>query len=650
MEEQYVPDENQMTKAQTQKQRNVANNANNVRVLADVASKTGDPTIAAIGTAVKTADKLTGGKASMKLGKAMNRSNKFTPGGRLIQKASNKMAESGTSDRIGNALKKKDGLSSLGKSSVQTNATAEGKQNNTLDRREVEDKTTDGAEVTFKASAKVLKIALVAFTPVMVVVVFMCLIVAASQTFLSVIGLGQADEVSNEKADEAIRENGSEGLDDEITDENVDDGSAGDLTWNIYYDDVFIDDINIYSTKLTKENFIDSTKYREYNEADLKELEDFYSGVNSYGDGTYDMDTVYKFFFKLFYIQRYYSNDKNYNVDLDMPLIMSVLTVQDTDRSEVFEANIKGFKVTRKEKNEDFNYNKNWSRVVLSKTSARDIEILAQNMVKRVDERSCPGTIDGACYELVEKEQYKEFLKGFLEKKYFLEGHRLGTVSEKYKFIESKNETPVNNLIVQIYDAKEQYEDLAGGYTEVEEIIPVSNNSFWWPIGSKETEEINGILYAKGTPQSIKITSDFGDKESFRVSEHGGIDIGNAGNGPGVINVIAVKSGEVVYPTSEYQTQYRDNGHLENEDGGGFGNYVKIKHSDGTYTLYAHLAQNSITVRAGDVVDQGQVIGKMGHSGQSTATHLHFEVRLGSDSKSSRVYPLEYVDPNNPSF
>jgi len=339
MEEQYVPEENQLTQAEIQKQRNVANNANNVRVAADIASKSANPYAKAIGAAVKAADKLSGGKASMKLGKAMDKANKFSPGGRLLQKASNKMAENGTSDRIGNALKKKKGISSLGKSSVQTNATAEGKQNNTLDRREVEDKTTDGAEVTFKASAKFLKTALFAFAPVMLGVVFMCLIVAASQTFLSVVGLGQADEVSSADADKAIRENGSDGLSDEITDENVDDGSAGDLTWNSYYD-VFIDDINVYSNKLTKENFIDSTKYREYNEADLEELEDFYSGVNSYGDGTYNMDTVYKFFFKLYYIQRYYSNDSRYNVDLDMPLIMSVLTVQETDKSKVFEANI----------------------------------------------------------------------------------------------------------------------------------------------------------------------------------------------------------------------------------------------------------------------------------------------------------------------
>ena len=213
---------------------------------------------------------------------------------------------------------------------------------------------------------------------------------------------------------------------------------------------------------------------------------------------------------------------------------------------------------------------------------------------------------------------------------------------------EEESDSSVNDLISQIYDSKQQYEDLSGAKPETVTINYASNNSFWWPIGSAETEDINGILFAKGEPESIKINSNYGDQESFRSSGHGGIDISNMGKGIGVINIIAVKSGEVIYPTSKSQTQYPDNGHLENEDGGGYGNYIIIKHSDGNYTLYAHLAQNSITVMAGDVVEQGQVIAKMGHSGRSTGAHLHFEVRIGSDAKSARAYPLDYVDPKNP--
>jgi LysM repeat protein len=62
---------------------------------------------------------------------------------------------------------------------------------------------------------------------------------------------------------------------------------------------------------------------------------------------------------------------------------------------------------------------------------------------------------------------------------------------------------------------------------------------------------------------------------------------------------------------------------------GGYGNYIVIKHDNGTQTLYAHLS--SVGVSVGDWVEQGQTIGGMGNSGKSTGTHLHFEVRGGTN-------------------
>ena len=74
--------------------------------------------------------------------------------------------------------------------------------------------------------------------------------------------------------------------------------------------------------------------------------------------------------------------------------------------------------------------------------------------------------------------------------------------------------------------------------------------------------------------------------------------------------------------------------------GGGYGNYVYIKHSSGAYTYYAHLS--SVNVRSGSTVSQGQLIGTVGSTGSSTGFHLHFEMRSGSSS-STRVDPLNYV-------
>lgn len=58
---------------------------------------------------------------------------------------------------------------------------------------------------------------------------------------------------------------------------------------------------------------------------------------------------------------------------------------------------------------------------------------------------------------------------------------------------------------------------------------------------------------------------------------------------------------------------------------GGYGNYVVIRHDNGTQTLYAHNSQN--IVYSGEHVVKGQVIGYVGSTGRSTGPHLHFEVR-----------------------
>lgn len=61
----------------------------------------------------------------------------------------------------------------------------------------------------------------------------------------------------------------------------------------------------------------------------------------------------------------------------------------------------------------------------------------------------------------------------------------------------------------------------------------------------------------------------------------------------------------------------------------GYGNTVVIDHANGRQTRYAHLSEQS--VRVGDVVTEGQVVGKSGSSGRATGPHLHFELLVNGE-------------------
>lgn len=70
-----------------------------------------------------------------------------------------------------------------------------------------------------------------------------------------------------------------------------------------------------------------------------------------------------------------------------------------------------------------------------------------------------------------------------------------------------------------------------------------------------------------------------------------------------------------------------------------YGECIMIRHSDGKVTLYAHMKEDSRRVFVGDKVRRGQVIGKVGSTGNSTGKHLHFEVQI----KGKPVNPFKYL-------
>ena len=123
-----------------------------------------------------------------------------------------------------------------------------------------------------------------------------------------------------------------------------------------------------------------------------------------------------------------------------------------------------------------------------------------------------------------------------------------------------------------------------------------------------------GISLAR--PVSGTITSRFGAKSSIRSSTHTGLDIA-ASSGTAYS---AAASGTVTF------AGYK----------GSYGNLIVITHSNGVQTYYGH--SSKIYVNVGQSVSQGQTIGAVGSTGNSTGPHLHFEVRVNGVAYNPQNY------------
>ena len=130
-------------------------------------------------------------------------------------------------------------------------------------------------------------------------------------------------------------------------------------------------------------------------------------------------------------------------------------------------------------------------------------------------------------------------------------------------------------------------------------IIINSESGYLWPL-----------------PGYYRLSSLFGYRIhpiTGKAHSHTGIDIPAPSGTP----ILAAKSGQVV--TSGWHDSY--------------GNYVVVDHGNGNSTLYAHMSARSVS--EGQMVSQGQEVGKVGTTGSSNGNHLHYEVR----DNYSRVNP-----------
>ena len=126
-----------------------------------------------------------------------------------------------------------------------------------------------------------------------------------------------------------------------------------------------------------------------------------------------------------------------------------------------------------------------------------------------------------------------------------------------------------------------------------------------------------------------EVTQGFGG-----TNNHRGLDLVDKGYTIG--DIVSYGNGTVVMVTNGYK----------NGQGYGvnwaYGNFIKILHDDGTVCLYAHMEYTS--VKYNQRVSKGQVIGRMGNSGNSNGGHLHWEYWLRNDYYSN-VDPFLYLEP-----
>ena len=121
------------------------------------------------------------------------------------------------------------------------------------------------------------------------------------------------------------------------------------------------------------------------------------------------------------------------------------------------------------------------------------------------------------------------------------------------------------------------------------------------------------------------ITSSYGyrkDPYTKRRAFHKGIDLGAAWGS----DILATASGEISF-VGNY---------------GSYGKSVFIDHGNGIQTRYAHLSK--IFVKKGEIVDLGNIIGKIGNTGRSTGKHLHYEIKVYD--KARNPYPFLRIGKN----
>ena len=219
--------------------------------------------------------------------------------------------------------------------------------------------------------------------------------------------------------------------------------------------------------------------------------------------------------------------------------------------------------------------------------------------------------------EYVKKIYYSNLKNNYLNFSVKSVCNNIFNVNESNEFLSVSS-----NIEVDVYDnenkteVKNENNGMGGGPSTLD-VNPVSAiSSMDIDIAKIKEKNINIIQPAEGT-----ITSTYGAREEIFKDigvYHTGVDIAN------VINTKIKSATTGIVTKLEHNNKY-------------WGNYIIITTNDVTFR-YAHL--NKINVELNQKVNQGDIIGKMGSTGYSTGSHLHFEIAIDSRT----VDPQKLVD------
>lgn len=219
------------------------------------------------------------------------------------------------------------------------------------------------------------------------------------------------------------------------------------------------------------------------------------------------------------------------------------------------------------------------------------------------------------------KTQMKRVKELELELQQFIQKH--GSSGEETSSLTLNSKDPVGGEYIAVHENEMLHlaEETKDDFEAIQDLIKTMESHI--PKALDQAAETQSKREANPTQWptlSKRLTSNFGyrsDPFNGRSAYHAGIDIAGERGDP----VFAAGSGTVTTA----------------ERSGVRGLYIIVQHSNGLETWYMHL--DSLDVKAGDQVEQGERIGRLGNTGRSTGPHLHFQVVKNNQT----VNPLPYV-------